>query len=395
MARVTATVMFQQDVTGARLAASTSASMASPTYSDPQDSVNKIARFEITGLSAATKYYIRAETESGLRDDVTGEITTAADGAHSFSFWTASCANSNSTHDIFNAIREALAPDFGIHTGDFQYENETSTDVAVHRQNWLDVFASPSQAALYREVPMLVIWDDHDYGPDAADSTAPGRDAACEAFRSIFPSPDLFIETDPTDAVYYKFERGRAVFLVTDLRSMRDPASDPDGPTKTTMGTAQKAWFKNELENNAGKLIIWVSSLPWAMGEWATHPDERVEIADAIKAAGVVGRFCIIHGDRHFVAIDDGANTDFATGGGAGVPVFCAAPLHRTNTADQGTWSEGIYNDNNNQVGLVEIADAGGDTITVTFTGYGYDSEESGNLAELVSYEWVADVSTE
>ena len=39
------------------------------------------------------------------------------------------------------------------------------------------------------------------------------------------------------------------------------------------------------------------------------------------------GLVCILHGDSHMLAADDGSNADYATGGGAPLPVMCGGPL--------------------------------------------------------------------
>src|SRR5206468_13122854 len=54
-------------------------------------------------------------------------------------------------------------------------------------------------------------------------------------------------------------------FILTDLRSERDPAEQKDDAIKSMMGARQKEWFKQQLLEANGKypLIFWVSSVPW------------------------------------------------------------------------------------------------------------------------------------
>jgi hypothetical protein len=40
---------------------------------------------------------------------------------------------------------------------------------------------------LNMELPMAYMWDDHDFGPDNSDATAPGRDASLRAYREYVP----------------------------------------------------------------------------------------------------------------------------------------------------------------------------------------------------------------
>ena len=69
---------------------------------------------------------------------------------------------------------------------------------------------------------------------------------------------------------------------------------------------------------------------------------ERREIADFIKS-NHIGGVCILHGDSHMLAADDGSNSDYATGGGAPIPVMCAAPLDRDPSIKGGPYSQGVY----------------------------------------------------
>ena len=43
------------------------------------------------------------------------------------------------------------------------------------------------------------------------------------------------------------------------------------------------------------------------------------------------------------VAYDDGSNTDYAEGGGAGIPLMHSAPLHQVGSYKGGPYSEGCY----------------------------------------------------
>src|SRR6185436_15112819 len=65
---------------------------------------------------------------------------------------------------------------------------------------------------------------------------------------------------------------------------------------------------------------------PFGEDHWSVFAAERREIADFIKDHHISG-VCILHGDSHMLAADDGTHSDYATGGGAPLPVMCAAPL--------------------------------------------------------------------
>src|SRR5690606_3699595 len=80
-----------------------------------------------------------------------------------------------------------------------------------------------------------------------------------------------------------------------------------------------------------------------------------------IKTNNLQGRVAIISGDMHGVAIDDGTNSDYATGGGGKIPVFQAAPLGSNGSVKGGGWSQGSFTNGTlgNQWGQMNITDAG------------------------------------
>ena len=65
--------------------------------------------------------------------------------------------------------------------------------------------------------------------------------------------------------IYQAFSIGRVRFILTDLRSERTPFIEPDNPTKSMLGKAQKPWFESELLAASGvyPVIVWVNTLPW------------------------------------------------------------------------------------------------------------------------------------
>ena len=81
----------------------------------------------------------------------------------------------------------------------------------------------------------------------------------------------------------------------------------------------------------------------------------------------------MVSGDAHMVALDDGSNSDYSTTGGAGFPVFHAAPLDRPGSIKGGPYSDGAF-DGPGQFGLLDIDDRG-DTIAVTATGSNWEGE--------------------
>ncbi|HEY3239492.1 MAG TPA: alkaline phosphatase D family protein, partial [Acidimicrobiia bacterium] len=291
-----------------------------------------------------------------------GRLTTFPEGPASFTLAVASCARTGSNGTVFDAIRR-LDPLLYLMTGDFHYQNIGSRDPDAFLGVYHRVLTAPAQAALYRSVPVDYVWDDHDYGPDDADAFSPSRPAARRAYRQAVPHPPL--PAGGNGAIYHAFTIGRVRVVVTDTRSERTE--------QTMLGAAQRDWLLGELRR-AGEhaLVIWVNPDPWIdaarPGEdtWGGYAGERRLIADAIAGARV-RNLVMVSGDAHMVAIDDGTNSGYATGGGGGFPVLHAAALDRRGRVKGGPYSEGAF-PGPGRFGVVQVDDRGS-AVSVELSG--------------------------
>ncbi len=325
-----------------------------------------IARLRAEGLTPATPYRYTVEVDGRPdRGRGRGRLTTFPEGPASFTLAVGSCARTGSNGVVFDAIRR-LDPLLYLMTGDLHYENIASR----HADAFLDVYhrilTAPAQAALYRAVPVDYVWDDHDYGANDADAASPSRMAARRAYRQAVPYPPLPAGRD--GAIYHAFTIGRARVVVTDTRSERTD--------RTMLGTEQRDWLLGELRR-AGEyaLVVWVNPNPWIdaarAGEdtWGGYAAERQAIADAVARENI-RNLVMVSGDAHMVAIDDGTNSGYATGGGGGFPVLHAAALDRRGKVKGGPYSEGAY-PGPGRFGVVQVDDRGA-TVSVELSGRDY-----------------------
>ena len=123
---------------------------------------------------------------------------------------------------------------------------------------------------------------------------------------------------------------------------------------------------------------------------WSVYAHERREIADFIKNNHIQG-VCILHGDSHMLAADDGSHSDYATGGGAPLPVMCAAPLDQAASIKGGYYSQGIYRMRPGEggFGLLSVTDLN-DHIDVSYSGRNNKNEEKITLKFSVPAQPVA-----
>lgn len=370
---------------GLRLAYSTNSDLSSPSYTRKINTVRSTARFRLEGLTAGTTYYYALEANGSIIGSHIGSFKALPEGATSFMCAFASCSTSGSTDAVFSYIQNTVAPDFFIHMGDFHYDNIATNDPDLYDAAYDTQLAVAVQRALYENVALFPMIDDHDYGGPATETdkgaTAHFRRAATSTFRRRMPTPTL-VEDGPYGSLYYSFVIGRVRFIMLDCMTARSPADATDDSSKSMLGSTQKAWLFAEMlaAETAGQGICIVSPKPW-IGDtggdgWGEYSTERAEISQFISDEGLGGRVMMLNGDMHGLAIDSGANSDYSDDEGAAIPVFVAAPLDRSASSKGGPWDIGSVTDVvRGQFGQMIVTDTGGATIGIVWNARNKDGE--------------------
>ena len=336
-----------------------------------------VVEYRLEGLEPGTEYFAGIEPASGTRL----RLRTFGRGPFSFTVAFASCAGGTrpvpmshvSNSGVFDAIG-ALDPHLFIHMGDLHYYNINGAarypDVLLERfRRGLDrVLSQEHQALFYRRTPIAYVWDDHDYGPDDADSRSSTRDAARRYYGVDVPHYPLPLAPLNDGPIAQAFEVGRVRFLMTDMRSERLP------PAGEMLGARQKAWLHAELERAAADrvpLVAWVNPVPWITADgdadgWGRYAAERREIGERITALGLGRRLVMLSGDAHMLAFDDGRHN--ANGG---FVVAQAAPLDRFVRRKGGPYSHEPPQQKNGQFATLQVEDTG-TRLTATLQGYRY-----------------------
>ncbi len=328
-----------------------------------------VARMHVDGLDADTAYTYRVAVDGEPdRTRGVGHFRTPSDHAMSFTVVLGSCARTGSNGSVFDAMA-AEDPLFYLVLGDIHYGNIDSSEPEPFVDAFDRLLTEPAQASLYRSTAFAYIWDDHDFGPNDADASSPGREAVADVYRSVVPSAALVDDV----AVFQAFTVGRVRFVLTDTRSQRTD--------DTMLGDEQLAWLVDELvtASRTHSLVVWANAVPWigAAAEggdgWSGYPDERARISQVI-ADESIENLVMVSGDAHMVAIDDGTNTNYAAGAvGGGFPLLHAAALDRAGNVKGGPYSGGTF-PGGGQYGVLEIVDPGGDAaVTVTMSGKTWD----------------------
>ena len=262
-----------------------------------------------------------------------------------------------------------------MHYRDISINNES-----LFHDAYDDVFGATRQNNCWKNLPMYYMWDDHDYGPNDSNKDNPARNAAIAAYRRRVPHPPL-AKTGGTDAIYYSFIRGRARFIVTDLRSEREPkgAYPSTDPRQKIFSNQQRDWFFNEMLEAIinGQIIFWINTKPWISSigdgkdDWGGYHAARQEIVDFIQSNDLVDRIVVLSGDMHALAYDDGTSPNNY----GNLKVCHAAPLDQEPRFKGGPYligpiAEDSGTDWASQYGIIEVTDINNDSIiNVGFQG--------------------------
>ena len=231
-----------------------------------------VVAFTVEGLEPNTQYYYGLEINGRLDRKRRGQFRTfPPPGPASFQMAFASCGRTGSTRETYDRIRENH-PLFYMNMGDLHYSDINTNRPSLFRAAYDAVLASPQQGDLYRAVPLVYMWDDHDYGGNNASKKSKTHVAARDTYDEYVPHYP-FADEHEEAPIYQTFVVGRVKFIITDLRSERDDPKGKDDAKKSMMGEKQKQWFKDELLASNGKypLICWMSSVPW-IGERGKSP---------------------------------------------------------------------------------------------------------------------------
>tara|TARA_R110002073_G_scaffold27872_5_gene89185 strand:+ start:4917 stop:6008 length:1092 start_codon:yes stop_codon:yes gene_type:complete len=232
-----------------------------------------------------------------------------------------SCSKPDLDQSIFDVAANTRGDVFML-IGDNVYAVDESDDPEL--QSLRDAYGLFAQSKpfqrLRQTMPLLVTWDDHDYGVNDGGGDWPRKAFSQQLYNYAWDvKPD-----DPRanrEGVYYSRTVGpaerRVQFIVLDTRYFRSTLTRPEQALASgryiqgmgdneMLGAAQWRWLEAELSKPADLRIIATSIQMIATGHnweaWHLMPDERQRFYDLltrVKPNGVV----LISGDRHAAAI--------------------------------------------------------------------------------------------
>jgi len=232
-----------------------------------------------------------------------------------------SCARENRPMPIWSAI-SSFKPDVLLMLGDNVYGD--TEDMAVLRGKYDLLAADRGFGAIRNTVPIVAVWDDHDYGVNDGGREYPMRKESQQVFLDFFGIPAEAVVRS-REGIYRQLVVGppgrRVQFICLDTRSNRSPLEalpkservkgrgpyvPSDDPEATMLGEAQWAWLAEALRQPADLRIvlssIQVASVEHGYEHWGNFPAERARLLETLRESGAAG-VIVVSGDRHSAEI--------------------------------------------------------------------------------------------
>ncbi|MFJ2002187.1 alkaline phosphatase D family protein [Streptomyces chartreusis] len=376
---------------GSLLVADNEAMTGAVTIGPVTATANGILAFTVTGLTPDTQYWYVVDA-GGLNVSYKGTFRThpgpigepasyifgaAGDagltGVGDDSYITSQVSN-NPVFDTMRAQSAAEGWGWFSHLGDIHYRNYNVNDPDLFRAAYdenhnfnLGFNPAARQGMFLRGQAITYIWDDHDFGGNDSNRTVASNPAANLVYRECVPHYPL--GSGGSTGIYQSWQVGRVLYVATDSRSFRDPNSDPQGPSKTLLGTAQKTWLENLLmtaRDTGAEALVWQSSSRWIGGSdtYSSFEHERDQLVQMFGDTGWLERMLFMTADEHALSICSGPYNPYGR-----FPMFMFASMD----SSYGSNSTAIYdvgqNQGRQQYGTMRVAD-NGHTLSLTGTGY-------------------------
>ena len=244
-----------------------------------------------------------------------------------------SCANQRAPMPILESVR-AREPDILVMLGDNVYGDAKSGDPALPELR--AAYAALAQHSDFRplamEIPILPIWDDHDFGENDGGTEFKFKETAENIFESFWgvEAPDPRATRAGVHGAWtFGPEGQRLQLILLDTRFFRSPLTPiPEGeigkgryiPSSSSdqdmLGPEQWGWLEDTLKEAADLRIVVSSIQVLAEGHgwerWGLLPPERTRLLKLLHATpGVV----IVSGDRHWSSVyrDETGLTEMTT----------------------------------------------------------------------------------
>ena len=213
-----------------------------------------------------------------------------------------SCNKSKKPQPLWPII-SSFNPDLFMFTGDVVYLD--TTNFQVMKKKYVRQSNQADYVEFKEKVPIIGVWDDHDFGRNNGGKNYPEKDLSQELFLDFIGEP-LDSERRKQKGIYTSYTYGAGKnsvkVILLDTRYHRET---PDGKNADILGDKQWEWFENQLKSNQAQITLIVSSysvlskkFPLSE-EWARFKTSKKRLFQLIEDYKPRG-LAFLTGDRHF-----------------------------------------------------------------------------------------------
>lgn len=226
-----------------------------------------------------------------------------------------SCNKVDKNQDIWYSVM-AAKPNVWIWLGDIVYAD--TRDMQAMRKMYLQQKNKAPYSQLITQVPVIGVWDDHDYGSNDGDKFFEPKKESQQIMMDFLdiPKNDSLRNQEGAYQSYILGPKGQQVkIILLDTRYHRDSlASNPGGPARYVvndsgdiLGEAQWQWLEKELTNSTAQIHIIGSSIQIIPDQqyfekWANFPASRKRLFQLINTTKPANTI-LLSGDRHLAEI--------------------------------------------------------------------------------------------
>jgi len=242
-----------------------------------------------------------------------------------------SCSDIRMPEYVTESLESVMAtdPDMWLWGGDVVYLDDTATTLIPKEQPCYDIDDEaytksfydkmknhPSYKKLLKKMPVIGVWDDHDFAYDNADGTFPHKERNKQIYLDFFDMPKNH-PLRTRDGVYNSYYVGKdklIKIILLDVRYNRDKEGvvsqtldiDITSDFNDMLGDKQWKWLENELKDDTPIYTLIVSGTQFfpddrsVLDNWYTDSMNKFfnTIAES-QRSGIV----LVSGDVHYAEI--------------------------------------------------------------------------------------------
>lgn len=289
-------------------------------YSQPHSDW-AIDKFVVKGLEKqGPVYWLKLSHKNGQVIDQR-EFSTLDWSSDTLHFVAASCMD-----DSFGSLQQDMWKQVAFHKpqmifmiGDNVYadKNQAIPGPASPEHLWNRYVATRRSLDIFKQdrlIPILAIWDDHDYGMNDGDVTYKHKDKSLQIFNVFFAQPSMDRVLQPGPGASFFIDGFQQGFAFMDNRFFRSPNNQKTSE-ETHWGKTQEQWLLSKLQSPSQP--VWIINGDQIFGGYhkfesyeGNHPENfKKMMAEISRQPSPV---IFLTGDRHLAEIMKTKPKDFA-----------------------------------------------------------------------------------